>query len=96
MRHQAVCALESDANAGDFGSADNKVGSGKNVDQIPVRGELAFGEDADGVALTYEFNRTANRFCVGGGLGYGECTPVAEERADECPIEQVSAGHEMD
>lgn len=96
MRHQAVRALESNTDAGDLGSADDEVGSRKNVDQIAVRRELALGEDADGVALTDKLNCPANCFRIGGGLGYGECTPVAEERTDECPVEQVSAGHEMD
>lgn len=96
MRHQAVCALEPNTDARDFSTANDEVGSRKNVDQIAVRRELAFGEDADGVALTDKLNCPANRFCVGGGLGYWECTPMPEEGADECPVEEVSAGHEVD
>gem|GEM_PF-4353530 len=96
VRHEFVGAFEPDADAGAFCAADDEVGAGEELDEDAVRTELAFGENANGVAFVDEFDCASDCFGVGGGLGNGEGAPPFEKFSEKSPIEQFSAGHEVE
>lgn len=96
MRHELVGAFKPDADAGAFCAADDEVGTGEELDKVAVRTELALGENANSIAFVNEFDCAPYCFGVGGGLSDGESAPPFEKFAEKSPIEQFSAGHEVE
>lgn len=57
---------------------------------------MPFGKQADGVTFIDVINRPSDGFSIGGRLGDGESAPPFEEFAEESPVKQLSAGHEVE